>query len=421
MQFHHQTGAIPMHKPKTLHEQQPQFKIELVGWMVRICHSLELTQTQRQRIETCYHAVGNWLAEGTHYLLKGAAIYPQGSIRLRTTVKPIGQDEFDVDLIIHLPKAYQGISRKVVLQVIKDRLNEHETYKQLLKELKRGFRVNYAGDYHLDITPAIDYHTHPPYGHPVLVPDRDEEWKSSNPKGMANIFEEASKRQPRYTAVFRETFDSITMSQVESLPDENRLKTPLQQITQLAKRNRDVWAMSDQGKRLAEYKPISVLLTTLLMHSYTFCTQEKFSYNSELDFLLNVIENMPSFITSGADGYHVDNPTVQGENFAEKWNKPGSGQRYAEAFFTWHRDLLSNLNRLAEVYGEDEFQKQLKTLFGERPVNDAANAIRLNVSQQRVNRNIRVGSGGLLLAGGAGLSTAAHATVRPNNFWGRHP
>lgn len=60
-----------MHKPKTLHEQQPQFKIELVGWMVRICHSLELTQTQRQRIETCYHAVGNWLAEGTHYLLKG--------------------------------------------------------------------------------------------------------------------------------------------------------------------------------------------------------------------------------------------------------------------------------------------------------------------------------------------------------------
>lgn len=420
MKSYNQTGLTPISSTTTLREKKLEFKSELVGWMARICHALELTQAQRQRIETCYNAVGNWLADGTHSLLKGATIYPQGSIRLRTTVKPIGSDEFDVDLIIFLPNADQGVRRDIVLQVIKDRLNEHETYKQLLIDLKRGFRINYIGDYHLDITPAIDYQTYPSYGHPVLVPDRDEEWKSSNPKGMASLFEEASKQQPRYISLCRETFDSATMSQIESLPDESRLKTPLQQITQLTKRNRDVWAISDQGKRLAEYKPISVLLTTLLMHSYTFCTQEKFSYNSELDFLLNVIEKMPSFITHGVDGYHVDNPTVQGENFAEKWNKSGSGQHYVKAFFTWHSDFLLNLNRLADVVGEDEFQKQLKALFGERPVNDAANAIRLNVNQHRVNRNIKVNPSGLLLAGGAGLSTVAHAVVRPNNFWGRN-
>lgn len=412
-----------MNKPKMLHEQEPQFKIELVGWMVRICHALELTKTQRQRIEVCYHAVGSWLADGEHPLLLGATIYAQGSIRLRTTVKPIGQDEFDIDLIIHLPEAAEGISREVVLQVIRDRLNEHETYKQLLGELKRGFRINYAGDYHLDITPAIDFNTYPLFGHPVLVPDRDEEWKSSNPKGFADAFEKASERMPQYTALCREAyaFDSITLNKVEGLPDENRLKAPLQQITQLVKRNRDVWALGDRGKRLAQYKPISILLTTLLMHSYSYCTQDQFAYDSELDFLLNVIEFMPKFITHGHDRYHVDNPTVQGENFAEKWNRFEDGQFYREAFFTWHSDFMADLNKLAEVAGEDQFQQQLKMLFGERPVDAAASAIRMKVNQQRVNRNIRISPGGLLLAGGAGLSAATHATVRPNNFWGRHP
>lgn len=409
-----------MNKPTTLYEQQPQLKIELIGWMVRICRSLELTKTQRERIEGCYHAVGNWLAEGEHPLLEGAKIYSQGSIRLRTTVKPIGQDEFDIDLIIYLPKAIQGISRGLVLQVIRDRLNEHETYKQLLDELKRGFRIDYVGNYHLDITPAIDYYTYPPFGHPVQVPDRDEEWKSSNPKGFAEAFEETAKRQPRYTALFRETFDSITMSQVEHLPDENRLKTPLQQITQLVKRNRDVWGISTKDKHLAEYKPISILLTTLLMHSYSYCTQDQFVYDSELDFLLKVIEYMPDFITKEHDGYHVDNPTVQGENFAGKWNKPVKGEFYREAFFTWHHDFMTDLNLLAEAVGEDVFQQQLKVLFGERPVNDAAKTVRAKVTQQRVDRNIRVSPNGLLLAGGASLSSSAHATVRPNNFWGRN-
>lgn len=408
-----------MQTPKMLYEQSPQFKIEVIGWMVQICRSLELAESQREQIETCYQAVGNWLSDGEHPLLEGATVYPQGSVRLRTTVKPIGQDEFDIDLIIYLPKAQYGISRETVVEVIRNRLSEHKTYKALLKELKRGFRIDYAGDYHLDITPAIDHYVHLSCGHPVQVPDREEAWKASNPKGLATVFEEASKQLPHYTVSFKETFDSIALSKVEDLPDENRLKAPLQQITQLVKRNRDIWGMSDNTKKLAEYKPISVLLTTLLMHSYSYCAQAQFVYDSELDFLLKVIESMPTFIISEYDGYHVDNPTVQGENFAEKWNKPDTGQLYAKAFYTWHDDFLRDLNKLAEVSGEDEFQQQLQFLFGERPVTEASVTFRKKVNHHRVNRNIRVGSSGLLLTGGAALSTMTQATVRPNNFWGR--
>jgi hypothetical protein len=56
-----------------------------------IAESLDLTETQKKDAKERYEAVAKVLAESGNPLLKYAKIYPQGSFRLGTSVKPLGR------------------------------------------------------------------------------------------------------------------------------------------------------------------------------------------------------------------------------------------------------------------------------------------------------------------------------------------
>lgn len=130
-----------------------QKKQRIADLLSQIIETLDITKTQYVNIESAYSCVGNYLSDGDDPLLKEVVIYPQGSVRLNTTVKPKNKEEYDIDLICYLLHAtetdYTG-----VITAIRQRLQSHNTYKDLLSDLPRGFRINYAGDYHLDITPG---------------------------------------------------------------------------------------------------------------------------------------------------------------------------------------------------------------------------------------------------------------------------
>ena len=145
-------------------------KSMLVEMLDSVFDNLDLTKTQRERIETAYKAVGNYLANCDHPLLKDTQIYPQGSMRLRTTNKPLSQEEFDVDLILFLPHAGYA-TRDEIVKVVKQHLLDSDVYKDLVEDLARGLRINYKGDYHLDITPAKKYNLPGSLGHPLWVVD----------------------------------------------------------------------------------------------------------------------------------------------------------------------------------------------------------------------------------------------------------
>ncbi|WP_235362943.1 nucleotidyltransferase domain-containing protein [Serratia marcescens] len=131
-------------------------KQRIADLLSQIIETLDLTKTQYANIESAYNGVGTFLAEGDDPLLQDAVIYPQGSVRLNTTVKPKNEEQYDIDLICYLPHATQA-DYTGVISAIRQRLESHKTYKTLLSELPRGFRINYAGDYHLDITPGRDH------------------------------------------------------------------------------------------------------------------------------------------------------------------------------------------------------------------------------------------------------------------------
>lgn len=122
--------------------------------MDRVCRLLELTPTQYREAETKYRAVGRWLADSDSLLaFWEPEIYPQGSMLLGTTVRPYGRNEYDLDLVCQIHYCAQQ-PPMTIYKWVHERLSAHETYKEMLEPLKRCLRLNYAGDFHLDILPA---------------------------------------------------------------------------------------------------------------------------------------------------------------------------------------------------------------------------------------------------------------------------
>ena len=102
------------------------------------------------------------MGDGKKQCFKDGEIYPQGSFRLETTVKPIGKNEFDIDLVFYTPNVSADmITPERLKELIGNRLKEHDTYKKMLTPLNRGWCINYANEFHLDVTPSLDNHFEP--------------------------------------------------------------------------------------------------------------------------------------------------------------------------------------------------------------------------------------------------------------------
>jgi len=149
----------------------------------QVCRALQLTPTQYLDAKKKYEAVGEWLgAEGSLLQLFRPVIYPQGSMRLGTTNRPWRREEFDLDLVCQF-HGCGNANPLAVYDAVHVRLAGHGTYKPILEKKKRCVRLNYAGDFHLDILPACPDPSRG--GSCVRVPDC---WMPSNPIGFAARF-----------------------------------------------------------------------------------------------------------------------------------------------------------------------------------------------------------------------------------------
>lgn len=381
-------------------------RAQIAGILERVCQDLELTDAQFQLAKSRYEAAGTWLAEAEEPLIRGSVIYPQGSMSLGTTVKPL-EREHDVDLVSFHARVARTASPAMLKKAIGDRLRANGHYRDILVEKARCWRLVYANEFHLDITPSIPNPTCAQGGE--LVPEKSRpEWKPSNPKGYRAWFEERAQLKARLRLLEAEL--AKMRAQVEALPEPTSFKGLLRRSVQLCKRHRDVCF----SVRDLQLSPVSIVITTLAAKSYAYCVTN-FSYDTELDVFIDVVRYMPAFIqkqtVAGQERYFVWNETTAGENFAEKWNQD---PRLAQAFFAWHKAALADFERLAPLAGLDEMGRALGGFLGTEPVNKALAALTRAVSSAR-------SSGRLTAVAGVGLSTgtSAGAPVRPNTFFGR--
>lgn len=383
-------------------------KTELLGLLERLCEGLELTEAQFRLARDRYEGVGGWLAEAASPMLRTLAIYLQGSTALGTTVKPISRNEHDVDLVAHIAGTSAAVPPASVKKAIGDRLRANGHYAALLQEMPRCWRLNYANEFHLDITPSIPNPGCRAGGE--LVPDKNAEgWCSSNPKGYRALFERRALLVPRMR-LLETAVEKRLRADIEPYPISSGPKGVLRRTVQVLKRHRDHHFL-ELDPSMA---PISVAITTLASRSYEHCASS-FAYDSEFDLLCDIIRYMPNYIetrtTDGRQQWFIWNETTTAENFAEKWN---TDSRRAVAFYSWHTRALTDIQSLASIEGLDRLTKSLRESFGAEPANRALAGLTADISAARTRGILSVAP-----AVGLRIETAPGATpVRSNTFFG---
>ena len=372
-----------------------------VEWLDRhlnsLCVGSELTQTQYRNAEEKYRAVGDWLASnGTSLALYAPEVYPQGSMLLGTTVRPDGRSEYDLDLVCQLHYcAHQP--PLTIYDWVYGRMAANGTYREMLEKLKRCLRLNYTGDFHLDILPACPNDR---IGNgSIIVPDRKLEcWMHSNSKGFAAWFFERCRLRD-------ELAERMLKGSVEPLPSAvpSEFKFPLQRIVQLMKRHRDIYFHG--GRDIAR----SVILTTLAGSFYMGQRSLSLALEGVLDKIHLALEAHPEVP-------RILNPVHACENFADTWDQE-KYEKFNSYIRNFRRGLKSALHPTVteDRQGLEKTSESLGELFGANRVKDA---IRIEAKEMNERRNLGqlgIASGGLL----TGLSQRGSVAIPRNQFFGR--
>jgi len=361
-----------------------------------------------------YTAVANWLDEDESPLHQyRPEIYPQGSFRLGTVVRPLKNGEeadYDIDLVSELQIDKADTTPSRLKGIVGDRLKENADYKRMLdEEGRRCWTLNYAEEdgigFHMDILPAVpddDTWKHKlnssgvawQYAqHAVAITDKNEDsevysWSGSNPRGYALWFDDVKRPsliyiEEREKRLLVERHPEMFKS-IEEVPNEI-VRTPLQRVIQLLKRHRD---MRFLGHKWEDEKPISMIITTLAAQAYD---NEAELYTALKNIINRISDYVNTHLIQKRNGeWYIPNPVDPAENFADRWNVPGS--KGPNAFFQWVEWVKQDL---AVALGYDsvaEIEKALVPCFGKRATAEGLNKYR------RVNPASKV-AGNMTLVG----------------------
>lgn len=347
-------------------------EVQMDHFLNEMAKALQLDETRYNRMITSYEAIKKWI-EGDEIFFKPYKyeVYPHGSVRVFTTVKPIGKLEFDLDIVIHFNDIYISHSPLKIYTELIRRLNENETYKKILEKKNRVIRLNYSGDFHMDIMPGIQSSSF--NVNKIKIPDIDlGMWVFSNPRGFAEWFMFKAN-------LAKESLLERSLKSEKIQADNFNNKKPLQRAVQLIKRYRDIYFENDN-----KYQPRSIILTTIAGQMY----------NGE-DSIYETIENIIKRVKSSFQQefrIKIYNPVDNEEDFTDKWD---SEPEYYEAFKEFINHLDKEWQKLKMENGVLEESYILKRLFG----NDLVTQVQIqeskavSLSRERKELNIARNSG----------------------------
>lgn len=370
--------------------------------------SLDIPATRYKEAEERYKAVGTWLGqEDSPIASYKPEIYPQGSFKLGTVVKPVSQtDEYDIDIVCQLELSKHDISQRELKRIVGNRLKANEHYARMLdKEGRRCWTLNYAESarFHMDILPSVpdEYGWLIPQGvphalaqHAICITDtEDPDWLSSNPRGYAEWFKD---RMKTILLEGKRIFAAKNRVEIENVPDY-RVKTPLQRAVQILKRHRNIMFERDPNN-----KPVSIIITTLASHAY----------NNQADLyetLTSVIDGMPKYIERNDGVLWVPNPVSPKENFADKWQEH---PERATKFTNWLHQVRKDIEAALQKRGTSLVADSMKAAFGEKAVNESVERLGHAYTAQREAGTLK------MMAGTGILGSAGTTPVKKHTFYG---
>lgn len=366
--------------------------VQLDDLLDRMAESLQLDKTRYELMISHYEAVKKWIeADEVFFKPFKYELYPHGSVKTRTTVKPFKKDEFDLDIALHLKTNWNNHTPEKIYSELKRRLQESAVYKEKMELKNRCIRLNYAGDFHMDILPGIQENEWDE--DKLRVPDRAlGYWVSSNPRGYAKWF--LNKANTLKVSLLEKAI------RAENLPSNDyENKKPLQRAVQLIKRYRDIYFQDDDT-----YKTSSIVLTTISGQYYN--GEESIFY--AVDNIVNQIRINTIHIPSRIK---VLNPVNADEDFTDKWeNEP----EYYEAFKAFSVHLFEQWQELKKENGIITESRILKGLFGNDLYINAQTSQATLIENYRKNNLLGVNRN----TGALGLVNVGASKVKTNTFFG---
>ena len=363
--------------------------------LVASVEELDISPQQYELAVLRYEDLGRWLvALG----VGDPDVYPQGSFRLGTVLRPIAGGDFDIDLVFLRFLAKESITQDELRAQAGQLLRAYITARgadngnPILKERGRCWELVYSGDsFHMDVLPVIP----DPDGDAtaVLLSDRDLfRWQHSNPIGYADWF-------------WNSIGDIVDVGRAQLAAELNRdvedvprwlVRTTLQRVVQLLKLHRDTFF-----QRNPHDKPASILITTLATHAY--------GGDSDLfEAYRKVARGLPSHIEWRHGELWVPNPAHEEENFADKWNTDPDRKKH---FDRWIEALIADTDRWATSNGVDEAVRSLGTALGAAPVQAGAKRVGASLSSL-------VPAGALGVSQRGGLTPRSRTKIQPHRFHG---
>jgi SMODS domain-containing protein len=356
----------------------------------QIIEDLQLTPTQYKEAVEHYEAVGRYLEhQGSPLAHLQPVIFPQGSMALQTTVKPIGRQEHDLDLVSQtLPS---GRDPMWLYETTYAWLAANPQYAPILERYKRCIRLSYAQKFHLDVVPA-----EPDQRRPVpciLVPDCNIlDWTPSNPLGYIGWFQSR--------AILRIVEGRVRAMAPVPAQQTAEDKAALVIAVQVIKRRRD-WAFRED----IDHAPRSVLLTTLAGLHYG-------GQESVIEAIAAILAATEAAIDAAApDRIVVVNPTNPDESFTEAFNEI-SYRKFTNFVRVFRREIA---DLLSVVGGFPALTGQLTAMFGSEPAEKAVLAWGKRLHEARSGALRFSAAGGLAV--GSDISKATQGVPR-NNFYG---
>ena len=247
---------------------------------------------------------------------------PQGSYAHKTIIKPVAEnDEFDADILVFIkdeafdPDQFQEDYVKKIHEVFKG----NENYKDKVQLNTRCVTIDYAGDFHLDVVPCVEYQ-----GEFYICNRVEKKYEQTDGDGYRKWFAEKNR---------------ITSNNL------------LRKVTRLLKFLRD---------HKSNYSIKSILLTTLLGNQ-VYSSDENSSAFSDLPQALKTLSNrINDFLQDNPQMPTVENPVLPGENFNRNWDEI-KYRNFREKFNLYN----TKINKAFEEKDHNKSVKLWREVFGE--------------------------------------------------------
>lgn len=341
--------------------------------LLDIGRSISLPESSYAKLEGHYKAISDLLDEPKDHEFANLLIFPQGSVKTRTLVRPLPGRETDVDAI-----AFRGEGTRLTPREWLDRLQAELAARARtqgsVKRKRRCVTVSYSDKdlpAHVDVTPAV-----PSPGNrktdgtgPLEVPDYPSNKLSpTNPKDFAAWVTDASEESLPLTRTSLRLVEARAKAEVESMPTHADMIAldPLRLAIKIAKRHRDMYV---RATRCEEHQPISVVITTLITKAFLSFAAEVGPLSREftmLEVLRAVIARIPAQFDVKGDGqWLLSNPRRSSENFIEKWNMDAAR---AKVFFAWHAEFTQVIELgLHDFSDRKDFVQAVEEALGMEP------------------------------------------------------